>query len=57
MKHLLELRMAILRYIRGKRINSPQPYGCFTFSDNIFFRHFWFIEDGFVEELTIIKKG
>jgi hypothetical protein len=56
MRHLLELVMAILRYIRGKKKFSPQPYGCFAFSDNIFFRHFWFIEYGFVEELTVIKK-
>jgi hypothetical protein len=56
--------MERLRFILGRKKsrlfsrNSVQPYGCFACSDNIFFRHFWFIEsDGFVDELTIIKRG
>jgi hypothetical protein len=50
--------MDILRFMRSRSAKFKhriQPYGCFAYSDSIYYRHFWFIEDGFVEELTIIK--
>jgi len=33
------------------------PYGCYAWTENQSFKLFWFYEEGFMEELTIIKKG
>ena len=52
--------MDILKFMRSRSIKTKhrvQPYGCFACADNQYYKHFWFYEDGFMEELTIIKKG
>jgi hypothetical protein len=47
--------MAVLKSILLAS-HSPMPYGCYAWTENDKFKLFWFWEDGFIEQLTIIKK-
>jgi len=48
--------MAVLKSILLKSYHN-MPYGCFAWTENDKFKLFWFYNDGFIEQLTIIKKG